>query len=154
MNLDELIVSLNDDTDELEVDLSDSTPLDVQLETPVTVVTERDYNKLKNKPIHTDTTANWNTQVSLIAEENHLYIYTDYQVVGGANIPGIKIGDGTSYLIDLPFIDGNVTVLNNHINDSSIHITEDERLFWNDKVTCFLSQGQEETLIFTKEKEN
>lgn len=97
-----------------------------------------------------DTTANWNAQRSLIAAEGVVYVYTDYERIDQVDIPAIKVGDGTSYLIDMPFVSGNKTALQNHIEDTNIHVTAEERLFWNNKVTCFLSSGQEETLVFTK----
>lgn len=107
-----------------------------------------------NSNIHSDTTANWNAQVDLVAKKNHIYVYTDYQSMSGVNIPGIKTGDGTTYLIDLPFVDGNQTVLNEHIANMNIHVSNNDRAFWNNKVTCFISKGDAETIVFTKGEEN
>lgn len=101
--------------------------------------------------IHVDTKAHWDAQSSLIGQLNHIYIYTDYQTIDGESVPGIKIGDGLAYLIDAPFVAGNDAVLNEHIADSDVHVTAQERLFWNDKVTCFISQGDAETVVFSKE---
>lgn len=57
--------------------------------------------------IRYDTTANWNAQVQLTAERGVIYIYSDHAVdEDGKTVAGIKIGDGTSYLIDMPFING------------------------------------------------
>lgn len=106
------------------------------------------------KYIFTDTTANWDAQRDLVGRKNCIYVYSDYTTIDGVNVPAIKIGDGTSYLIDMPFVIGNEATLNDHINDRSVHITNDERLFWNNKVTCFLSQSDEEIIVFSKENTN
>lgn len=81
-------------------------------------------------PIHQDTTEGWNSQPNLIAKKNHLYFYTDYQQVGGVNVAGVKLGDGTSYLIDIPFEDAQ---FQDHIRNTVVHITQEEREFWNNK---------------------
>lgn len=103
--------------------------------------------------VHTDTTAHWNAQLQLIAKRDNIYVYSDYVQVEDKVLPAIKIGDGTTYLIDLPFVSGDNTLLTNHINNNIRHITDDERNFWNDKVTCFISAADAEHLIFTKESE-
>lgn len=59
--------------------------------------------------IYYDTTANWNAQIDFIGREGGLYIYSDYKVVTDDNgnetkIPNMKIGDGTTPLIDAPFL--------------------------------------------------
>ena len=46
---------------------------------------------------------------------------------------GIIVGDGEKTIEQLPFIDWFYW---DHINDKNIHITEDERKFWNKKITC------------------
>lgn len=95
--------------------------------------------------IRYNTVSGWNSQVHLISENRVLYVYTDYKTNSeGEYIPGFKVGDGTSYLIDKPFIDA---IYENHINNTEIHITELEREFWNQKVRCYL--GPNETVVFT-----
>lgn len=81
------------------------------------------------------TTAEWNAQPTLVSEANIMYVYTDYRVEDGQNIPNIKIGDGLAYLIDLPFMNMDVTAA--------------EKTFWNDKVRCYLDDVNIENLIFT-----
>ena len=56
-------------------------------------------------------TAYWDSQPTLVSLQDVLYVYSDY---------GIKIGDGTTYLADLPFY--------------SVWVTESEKTYWNDKV--------------------
>ena len=55
-----------------------------------------------------ETTEMWNSQNRLIAEKDCIYIYKDYEkrcLNDGTieNVPAVKVGDGTSYLIDMPF---------------------------------------------------
>ena len=95
-----------------------------------------------------DTTANWNAKSTLVGKQGCIYVYSDYQQDGDGNdIPGIKIGDGNSYLIDAPFTD---TLYKAHIEDTVKHITSAERTFWNNKVTCYLDPNNSETLVFSK----
>ena len=56
---------------------------------------------------------------------------------------GIKVGDGEKTIEQLPFIDWFYW---DHINDPYIHITEDERKFWNKKISC---EVDGETLNFS-----
>ena len=64
----------------------------------------------------------------------------------GQNIPGIKVGDGNAYLIDMPFTD---CLYKQHIEDTVSHITAAERTAWNNKVRCYMDTLDEERLIFT-----
>lgn len=80
------------------------------------------------------TTAEWNEQVQLMSIKNAVYIYTDYKVVDGVNYPGIKIGDGLAYVIDLPF----VTAEDKRISSADI-------ANWNNKVAVRING---ENLIF------
>lgn len=95
-------------------------------------------------------TAHWNHQSKLIAQEGYLYVYRDRSVdEHGRVVAGIKAGDGNSYLIDMPFIDQLST---DHINDVVVHITDLERAFWNNKVRCYVEDPYEikdNNLIFT-----
>lgn len=101
--------------------------------------------------IHKDTTDNWNAQSSLVSQSGHIYVYIDKDVVDGVNIPAIKIGDGLAYLIDMPFVDSNVAELRDHIDNTTMHITQAERDFWNNKISCDESQIlQYEKVIFKK----
>ena len=112
----------------------------------VTVQTLQDYlNANLNKQILFNTTAAWDAQGLLVSEPNTLYIYTDHQYDSQGNkVAGIKVGDGNAYLIDLPFTD---TAIMEHINDNVVHITAEERAFWNNKVSCYLADG--DRVIFT-----
>lgn len=93
-----------------------------------------------------NTTEYWNSRPTLLTKQGYIYIYSDYKQSEGENIAGIKIGDGTSYLIDMPFTD---KPLDDHIADTVKHITATEREFWNNKVRCFIDPENAEKLIFT-----
>lgn len=91
-----------------------------------------------------DSTENWNTS-GQISELNMLYVYTDYQKDEmDRNIAGIKVGDGLAYIVDLPFTD---TLMQEHMTNTDIHITPEEREFWNNKNRSY---AYGETLILTK----
>lgn len=117
--------------------------------------------------IYYRTTAGWNEQPSLIAERGAIYVYSDHSsaiVDGQAKIvPGIKVGDGTSYLLDMPFLDSGsdgsgggstdqevLDLLTEHINNTSIHVSANDRSFWNGKTRAYIGSNQQsETLILT-----
>lgn len=135
-----------------------------------------DYNNLVNRPsinsivlegnlslsdlglgaVYYDTTANWNLQRDLIAERGAIYIYSDYTYIddGYGNlipIAGLKVGDGTSYLIDMPYASGaDSETLLRHISNHDIHITNEERASWNNKVTAFMDSSNPDTLVLSK----
>lgn len=97
--------------------------------------------------IYVDTTENWDSDPTIRTEEKTIYVYTDYQVTpDGKYVAGIKIGDGDAYLIDMPFID---TIPMMHVNNNAIHVSAEDREFWNNKVRCYLSLEEEDTLVFT-----
>lgn len=102
---------------------------------------------LKFSRIYSDTTANWAIRGVTESLKDAIYIYTDYKEKDGVLIPGIKIGTGNAYIIDLPFID---EIYANHILDTVAHITQSEREFWNNKVTCYIDPDKEDKIIFTK----
>lgn len=159
----------------LHITLTDTSPLSLDLrnkhDLDVVSANVGNYNTLVNKPkingvtlignktseelglnlVHIGTTEYWNEHRDLIALNGHLYIYSDYRVYEEQGIPGMKVGDGTTYLIDIPFIDGNELALRRHIEDTHVHITDAEREFWNNKVTSYISEADGENLILTKE---
>lgn len=105
--------------------------------------------------ILTGTQAQWNSDPQRIAEKNTIYIYTDHETnpETGEPIPAMKVGDGRTYLIDMEFITDYAAELLAHINNGDIHVTLEEKRFWNNKVTCdesMLVVGSE--LILTKQE--
>lgn len=94
-----------------------------------------------------NTTEFWNSHPAIIAKEGYLYVYSDYKQDGeNKNLAGIKAGDGTSYLIDMPFID---ELYADHIDDVVKHITAEERTFWNNKVRCYIDPENTKNIVFT-----
>lgn len=99
----------------------------------------------------------WNLEPQLISEKDVLYIYTDYKIINvddeQITIPGLKIGDGKSYLIDLPFfndISNFNDIFMDHINNKVIHVSMEDRMFWDNKLNLFL-EAQEQNLILNRE---
>ena len=80
--------------------------------------------------IYYDTTANWNSQPQRLTKEGEIYIYSDGKYIDGHPVPRIKVGNG-AYLIDITFIDQDYF---DHIRNTVVHITQEEREYWNDKV--------------------
>ena len=107
----------------------------------------------KGCTISENTTEGWSQLPSYIPKKGEFCIYTDYYKKDGSDTayPAIKIGDGNSYLADLPFTDEGsqqqvMDKLRQHEENFNIHITPEERNFWNNKLNYNLSN---ENLIFT-----
>ena len=101
--------------------------------------------------IMSDTTEHWNSDPTLISDPNVVYIYVDHQTKTDEHgnevwIPGLKIGDGKAYLIDLPFTDDIMVA---HVNDLGIHVTAEEKAFWDNKVRAYIDTVEGEQLVFT-----
>lgn len=116
-----------------------------------------------------DTTEHWNNARGFIPREGEVIIYTDYEtktytveeygetVTKTIRIPNIKIGTGNAYVQDLPFVDEKTRdILMEHINNHDIHVTLQDKLFWNNKVNIDDAYAQihgeleDETLIFNR----
>lgn len=106
--------------------------------------------QIKGK-ILTNTVAGWNSQLQLQSELNTIYVYSDYAMTTDEHgqtvfVPGVKIGDGKAFLVDLPFAD---VLMDDHIHDTDVHITPEERRIWNNKVSVYVPSALSEDLIFT-----
>lgn len=89
--------------------------------------------------ITSHSTAYWTAHGSYLPLMNEIIVYSDYiQIEPNVYQPGLKIGDGTTYVADLPFID---EMTQYHINNNAIHVTPEEKIFWNNKINC------EETIV-------
>lgn len=127
----------------------------------------RDYNLLHNKPsiegvelkgnkkledfgipyVFYGTREQFDSDPTLITIEKAIYVYWDYQKDSeGNDIPGIKVGDGKGYLIDAPFAD---SLYYSHIRDMVIHVTQEDRDRWDEKVRCYMDPVTPENLVFT-----
>ena len=99
-----------------------------------------------------DTTANWNAKSGFVPLRGEIIVYSDRGTRSDGNggtvpVPGIKIGDGSAYLIDLPFLGGEdesnaLAVLAAHEADTGIHVTPAEKAFWNNKLNCYVEDGK------------
>ena len=130
-------VSLSNSTENLSVDLSGDGSITIEL--------GNIYDLGSCKVVY-NTTAFWNSYPDLVAKRGYIYIYSDYMQSGGQDIAGFKAGDGSSYLIDMPFTD-KLSV--EHIQNNTIHITQEEREFWNNKVRCYIDPLNAHGIIFT-----
>lgn len=87
----------------------------------------------------------WASTPNFVPEKNTILVYSNHNTVTKNdvtyNVPGIKIADGLAYGLDQPFLGDEIreellNALNNHINDTSVHVTAEEKLFWNNKLNC------------------
>lgn len=99
-------------------------------------------NKVGYVSIISKTKAEWNAEPQYVSVKDMIYVYTDYRQEEDPttheikNIPAVKIGDGTSYLIDMPF--------------ATIPITEEDIERWNNKSTLNVAVDEETNqIIFT-----
>ena len=90
-----------------------------------------------------DTTENWNRALGFIPLQGEIIVYEDfdsYEVEEyGQNvtkyIPNIKIGTGNAYVQDLAFVDDKTrSLLMEHISNQDIHVTLQDKTFWNNKI--------------------
>ena len=113
-------------------------------------IVERDNTK--QDLIRFDTTAGWRENLTFVPANGEIIIYTDRATVNGANVPGIKIGDGTTYGIDLPFVGDDIaanimSILQAHVSNTDVHVTPQEKQFWNNKINCGI---QDEVLVINR----
>lgn len=99
-----------------------------------------------------NTTEYWEQKPTYVPNKGIIVIYSDYATTTldgeTVNVPGMKIGDGSAYLVDLPFVGDNVrSILEEHIHNTIIHVTQDEKDFWNAKLNC---EYQAEQLKFNR----
>lgn len=105
---------------------------------------ERVVGKAIVHNVYSDTTANWDSKVTYVPEDGDIIIYIDKSTIedGGSvkNVPGIKIGDGNAYCVDLPFVADDIAKdLYDHISNTSIHVSSSDRTFWDSKLNCNLN---------------
>ena len=116
-----------------------------------------------------DITENWDNATGFIPKNGELIIYDDFEVKtytveeNGESVertvlvPNIKIGTGNAFVQDLPFVD-EVTRdrLLDHIYNNDIHVTVEDKQFWNNKINIDDAYAQinhcleDETLVFTR----
>lgn len=157
--MDNLKITLQNDP-ALTVTLQNNQALDISLQNGS--VGTRNYERLLNKPsvngvvllgnqtsvdlniVSENTEAGWTQMSDYIPRNGEICYYSDTSK--------IKIGDGVVCLVDLPYICSDDVAkikskLEEHINDTTAHITAQERDFWNAKLNYDVS---DEELIFTR----
>lgn len=116
-----------------------------------------------------DTTENWNNARGFIPMPGEVIVYTDYEVktyeveeygekvTKTVEIPNIKVGTGNAYVQDLAFVDEKTRdILMAHIQDHDIHVTLQEKVFWNNKINVddaseqISGELEDETLILNR----
>lgn len=116
-----------------------------------------------------DITENWNNAIGFIPLPGEIIVYDDYEiktytieeygetVTKTALIPNIKIGTGNAYVQDLAFVDEKTRdILMAHIQNHDIHVTLQEKVFWNNKINIDDSEDitydelSDETLILNR----
>ena len=163
-------------TGSLKVTLSSGGNINGGLNIPKTAtIVENNYENLINKPringvelvgnmstqdlgiVSENTTAGWNDNPQYLPKAGEICVYTDHITVQddqGHDVvfPGIKIGDGNSFLIDLPFADDGTRYLvlqrlSQHEQNMAIHVSPEDRVFWNNKLNYDVA---EEELILNR----
>lgn len=96
-----------------------------------------DAATLNGKKIIIDTKANLDVS-GYIPNNGDILFYLDKDILGNGNlVPGVKIGNGSTYCVNLPFMGDDIAEdLLTHIGNTNVHITSAERLFWNNKINC------------------
>lgn len=86
------------------------------------------------------TKAEWAALPTLMSHKGVLYVYTDYRQEEDPetheiiNIPRMKIGDGMSYVADLPF--------------STMSITDEDIARWNDHVSVIVDEETHNMIFY------
>ena len=99
--------------------------------------------------VRSGTSAEWYADRGFIPEKGQIVVWSDR---GSEGVPGVKIGDGKAYNVDLPFMDARdaAETLERHMADAVAHVTASERARWNNKVTT-PDTVEGETLVLTRE---
>lgn len=83
----------------------------------------------------------------IMSKQGVMYVYIDGGTYGDEDelnsdptiktVQKVKIGDGINWLLDLPFLVDTYDLeeILRHIQNISIHVSADDRTFWNNKIT-------------------
>lgn len=143
---------------DLKVNITSNPPMSIKLQTPQTQTITmtgnvqpgtKNYNNLTNLPqingetligdktssdlhiVSENTEAGWEEMYDYVPKHGEICLYTDTDK--------IKIGNGTAQIVDLPYIEGGsaeefARSLRVHTNDYTIHVSEEDREFWDNKL--------------------
>lgn len=136
----------------LTLGISGDQPHNILLQQPAAGT--RDYNRLVNRPqinsvtlsgnqtpadlglMSENTAEGWAAMGDYVPKAGEICLYSD--------AAKIKIGDGSAFIADLPFI-GEQDIqtlreaLQRHMEDMTVHVTEREKEFWNNKLNYEVS---------------
>lgn len=151
------------------VRLREADRLRLNLTTPVGVATAATINGVKvqgdltsedlglaRASIHTR--AEWSEIPMYVPSKGEIVIYSDWRESDGITYPAIKIGDGSAYVADLPitacgddieFINELADMLTEHINNTVIHVSEEDRERWDSKLNYEVNESLE-TLVLNR----
>lgn len=133
---------------QIAIDDAENTQYEISRDNEYIVLTGTDESVSRAKlPIEYGTMSEWAGRAGEVSQRGVFYIYTDHsQDEEGNDIPAVKIGDGLAYIGDLPYSKSDFLA---HKNNLTIHITQAEREFWNNKVRCYILREDNENLVFT-----
>ena len=129
--------------------------LNASLSSPQTLNAGIQRGSIGQTHVYYDTTEHWDSQPLLISERGAVYIYSDHAKVEKdglvQNIPALRIGDGTTYLIDLPFAnDDSAQMIVEHVADVMAHASSEDRIRWDNKISSYLLAEDPENLVLSK----
>ena len=114
---------------------------------PIQITVDKNVYSCK---FENETTEYWNEHSDYVPSKNEIVVFSDYiTTLIGQNIPGIKIGDGSTNVIDLPFANSStggefIRALEEHEANDVVHTTQAEKDIWNGKAD---SQDIEDIVI-------
>lgn len=121
-----------------------------------TLFTEEDREKLNRLGFEYGTTEHWDEMLGFIPAAGVVVIYSDYHKFDkdgqSVLVPGLKVGNGEDYLIDLPFVSEDTeTLILEHVADTLSHVSEEDRTRWDNKVNIDESEvDSDEHLIINR----
>lgn len=96
----------------------------------------------KKAEVYSQTVDEWAESGNIRSRKDVIYIYSDYKNQNGVQIPGFKVGNGSTFINELPFItDWILEGL----------VTNAERESWNNKVTAFMAESVNGRLVLSKD---
>ena len=126
------------------------TKLTITEDDPVKLFTGASGQKLTE--VLYGSTLEWSQDKARIAQKGVIYVYSDYVKAsdgagGTVDVPGFKVGDGTSYLIDMPFAQGDINEeIRSHIANKKIHVSDEDRKRWDS--SKIIIETENENLMF------
>jgi hypothetical protein len=133
---------------------------------------QADWNNLLNRPtlpiVRYNSTEYWIAHGDSVPEAGAIIIFYDAYHYEDQDIPGIKVGNGVTYLNNLPFINSASSAqieqeieqltqeveeltetVQEHTADSTLHVSDEDRERWDNKVSVMASSTDNEELILT-----